>query len=213
MSQSVPPRIISDHTTFSPDQALPVITAIHDGLIPDDSHETLNELRETGHVVLDFIYKLTSDSRHPVTVPIICANEKVAHRRPHIMVQTLGLAAGRRQVQAPWYLWESRAHRTVRINGDGLYIPGPVEDGRWREYVNGSPDHVREWVLEYSHGEFTARRLADAIRAHGRRPQLWMTPSKAHAGKIRRVLVEVLPGYPHIRVMVVNWTGGLHALP
>lgn len=203
-----PPEFSRDYKSLNPDQALPFVTAMREGFVPDDSPEVLEELRLSGHVIFDFTYKLTSDSRHPVTVPIICANEKVARRRPHILVQTLGLAAGRRLVHAPWHLWESRAHLTVRIDGDGLYIPGPVEDGRWREYVNVKTNHIREWILEYSHGEFTCRRLAEAIRAHGRRPQLWMTPSPAHADKIRRVLAEVLPGYPHVRVMVVDWTGG-----
>lgn len=193
-----------------PDQALPVATAVQEGLIPDADPETLRAVEEAGYPVVNFDYRLTSDSRHPVTVPVVCRDKKVVARPPHTTVQTLGLAAGRRTQGATWSDWDSTPHVTARVDGDGRYISGTVEDGRWRERVG---DQTREWVIEYSHGEFTFGRLANVVQRHGQRPQLWLTPSRAHALKIERVLAEVLPGYPHRRVLVVDWTGGVHDLP
>ena len=194
-----------------PDQALPVSLAIREHLIPDASPGTLELISQAGHTITDFTYTLTSDSRHPVTVPIICSTPAVAERRPCTLVQTLGLTAGRRAVGATWSDWQSSAHRTARINGSSQYIPGAVPDGRWQERLPGGTE--RDWILEYSHGEFTSKRLAAVIHTHGRRPKFWMTPSHAHAQKLRRVMTEALPGYPLLRVDVVNWTGGTYDLP
>lgn len=196
--------------TIYPDHALPLIVCEREGLITNCSAATREALQEAGYPVIDFEYRLTSDSRQSILIPIVCRDADVAARRPSVLVQNIALAVGRRSEGATWCAWDNRPHLSVRINGSGQFIQGTVEDGRYREYANGR--FVREWLIEYSHGEFTFNRIVDVVRRHGNAPQLWLTPSPAHAEKIARAFRSVThPQQPPRRVRVVDWTGETYA--
>lgn len=191
-----------------PDRVLPVRTAVRERLIPDDTPDVLREVQAAGYPVVSVTKPFTSDSRRSLTVPVIASNAAVAAWPTQVIVQALGMAAGRRALGVSTQTWRPSPQRHVRRSADGAFLPGVVPDGWYDEHL--PEGGMRSWVVEYSHGEFTRRRLRGVIHLHGRRPQIWLTPSRAHGAKIRGLLDEALPAFSFTRVITVDWTGGLH---
>ena len=194
--------------TIRADKAVPLITGLQEGWL-DDVVEATGELRGAGYPVVTVTAGRTANSRHKSTVTVVCRDEKIAGLAWHTLVQLLGLAAARRKLGIPPLSgWWPKAETHVQYDhARKRFAHLTVQDGIWDEY--GPDGLVRSWLLEYSHGEFERRRLREKVRRYGPNPQLWVTPSAAHAAVIDALLQDMFPTVPR-RVLVVDWTGGEH---
>lgn len=195
--------------TIRPDKVVPFATGLKEGWIAHDSFNAREELHRAGFVVMTVTAGLTANSRRRTSIDVVCRDEKIAGLAWHTLVQLLGLAAARRRLDIPPLTgWKAQAETHVRYDhATKRFVKLTVPDGVWDEY--GPDGLVRSWLLEYSHGEFERRRLREKVRRYGPNPQLWVTPSTAHAAVIDALLQDMFPTVPR-RVLVVDWTGGEH---
>ena len=191
------------------DKVVPLVTGVSDGWLDADTPAAHEELRGAGYPVVTVTAGLTANSRQKTSVDVVCRDPHVARLAWHTLVQLLGLAAARRQLGIPPLTgWKAQAETHVRYDhATKRFVKLTVPDGVWDEY--GPDGLVRSWLLEYSHGEFERRRLREKVRRYGPNPQLWVTPSTAHAAVIDALLQDMFPTVPR-RVLVVDWTGGEH---
>jgi hypothetical protein len=182
---------------------------INHGYLQDDLPETLQPLVDDGCIIRVVTAKRTAGSRQPpVKVMALARDEKIARCPDYMLVQILGLHAAKVALGlAPLDLrWVPAAEYNTQYQaGRSRFVIGIVPDGRWDEY--GRDGLVTPWQLEYSHGEFEARRLREKIIALGPNPQIWITPSASHGRMIAKLLHEIYPGLERYRIVIVDWTG------